>query len=116
MFQLHHRAEPAPGPDAAPIENPDRAQVMIMENRSAYDGNGSRTATQATSTKVEERQRISPLARRLAREHDIDLNAVAGTGIGGRVRKEDILAYVAQRQVAPVSVGGAIYCAIFRPF
>ncbi len=46
----------------------------------------------------EERQRISPLAKRLAREHGIDLNQIAGTGTGGRVRKEDILAYVAQRQ------------------
>jgi pyruvate/2-oxoglutarate dehydrogenase complex dihydrolipoamide acyltransferase (E2) component len=98
-------AEPASGSDAAPIENPERAHVMVMENRSAYDGNGSRSATRATGTKVEERQRISPLARRLAREHDIDLNAIAGTGIGGRVRKEDILAYVAQRQVAPAPVG-----------
>ena len=97
-------AEPAPGPDAAPVENPDRTHVMVMENRSASDGNGS--SARATSTKVEERQRISPLARRLALEYDIDLNAIAGTGIGGRVRKEDILAYVAQRQVrpAPVSV------------
>ena len=98
-------AEPAPGPDAAPIENPERAQVMVMENSNAYDGDGSRAATGATDTKVEERQRISPLARRLAREHDIDLNAIAGTGIGGRVRKEDILAFVAQRQVAPTPVG-----------
>jgi 2-oxoglutarate dehydrogenase complex dihydrolipoamide succinyltransferase (E2) component len=98
-------AEPAPGPDAAPIENPDRAQVMVMENASEYDGDGSRTATKAVDTKVEERPRISPLARRLAREHDIDLNAIAGTGIGGRVRKEDILAYVAQRQEAPTPVG-----------
>jgi pyruvate/2-oxoglutarate dehydrogenase complex dihydrolipoamide acyltransferase (E2) component len=98
-------AEPAPGPDAAPIENPERAQVMVMENSNAYDGNDSRIDTRTTDTKVEERQRISPLARRLAREHDIDLNAIAGTGIGGRVRKEDILAYVAQRQVAPAPVG-----------
>ncbi|MBX5450807.1 MAG: 2-oxo acid dehydrogenase subunit E2 [Thermogemmatispora sp.] len=45
-----------------------------------------------------ERQRISPLARRLAREHGIDLNEIKGTGIGGRVRKEDILAYLEQRQ------------------
>ncbi|GER82119.1 MAG: 2-oxo acid dehydrogenase subunit E2 [Thermogemmatispora sp.] len=45
-----------------------------------------------------ERQRISPLARRLAREHGIDLNEIKGTGIGGRVRKEDILAYLDQRQ------------------
>ena len=97
--------EPAPGPDAAPIENPDRVNVIVMENRSASDGNGSRASTRATSSHVEERQRISPLARRLAREHDIDLNAIAGTGVGGRVRKEDILAYVAQQQLTPASVG-----------
>jgi 2-oxoisovalerate dehydrogenase E2 component (dihydrolipoyl transacylase) len=98
-------AEPAPGPDAAPIENPDRTQVMVMENKSASDGNGSTASTRATNVQVEERQRSSPLARRLAREHDIDLNAIAGTGTGGRVRKEDILAYVEQRQLAPASVG-----------
>ncbi|HXZ03628.1 MAG TPA: dihydrolipoamide acetyltransferase family protein [Ktedonobacteraceae bacterium] len=97
-------AEPAPGRDAAPIEKSGRAQVMVMENRSTYDGDGAKTTSGASRTKVEERQRISPLARRLAREHDINLNAIAGTGIGGRVRKEDILAYVAQRQESPVSV------------
>jgi pyruvate/2-oxoglutarate dehydrogenase complex dihydrolipoamide acyltransferase (E2) component len=97
-------AEPAPGPDAAPIENPDRANVAVMENRDPGYGNGSKASMQATLEGVEERQRISPLARRLAREHDIDLNAIAGTGIGGRVRKEDILAYVEQRQAAPAPV------------
>jgi pyruvate/2-oxoglutarate dehydrogenase complex dihydrolipoamide acyltransferase (E2) component len=94
-------AEPAPGPDAAPIENPDRANVAVMESSNDSDGNSSRASTHATRTGVEERQRISPLARRLAREHDIDLNAIDGTGIGGRVRKEDILAYVEQKQQAP---------------
>jgi len=92
-------AEPAPGP----IESPDRANVAVMESREASDGNGSRAAAQASRVGAEERQRISPLARRLAREHDLDLNAIAGTGTGGRVRKEDILAYVAQRQVAPAA-------------
>ncbi|HWZ20542.1 MAG TPA: dihydrolipoamide acetyltransferase family protein [Ktedonobacteraceae bacterium] len=92
-------AEPVPGPDVAPIENPDRANVMVRENMSVSDGNSSKASTRASSVHVEERQRISPLARRLAREHDIDLNSIAGTGIGGRVRKEDILAYVEQRQV-----------------
>jgi pyruvate/2-oxoglutarate dehydrogenase complex dihydrolipoamide acyltransferase (E2) component len=96
-------AEPAPGPDAAPIESPDRANVAVMESREASDGNGSRAAAQASRVGAEERQRISPLARRLARDHDLDLNAIAGTGSGGRVRKEDILAYVAQRQVAPAA-------------
>src|SRR6516225_8385909 len=51
-------AEPAPSPDAAPIENLDRAQVMVMENRSGYDSNGSMASTRATGEHVEERQRI----------------------------------------------------------
>ena len=44
------------------------------------------------------RQRSSPLVRRIAREHDIELNDVPGTGSGGRVTKTDILAYVEARQ------------------
>jgi pyruvate/2-oxoglutarate dehydrogenase complex dihydrolipoamide acyltransferase (E2) component len=95
----------APAPEAASVESPDRATVAVMESRGVSDGNGSRAAAQASRAGAEERQRISPLARRLAREHDLDLNAIAGTGTGGRVRKEDILAYVAQRQAAPAPAG-----------
>jgi pyruvate dehydrogenase E2 component (dihydrolipoamide acetyltransferase) len=42
------------------------------------------------------RQRSSPLVRRIAREHEIDIRAISGTGIGGRVTKADILAYLAR--------------------
>ena len=42
--------EPAPGPDAAPIENPDRANVMVMENSSISDGNSSKASTRAYLT------------------------------------------------------------------
>ena len=90
-------AEPVPGPDAAPVESPARANIAIMDRQSAGEGNGVRETAPPYRFEEEERQRISPLARRLAREHAIDLNAIAGTGAGGRVRKEDILAYVAQR-------------------
>lgn len=96
-------AEAAPGPDAAPIRNPARANVAVMDTQSSSNSDGSRAATQASPTGEEERQRISPLARRLAREHGIDLNAITGTGTGGRVRKEDILSYIAQRQGAPAT-------------
>ena len=42
--------------------------------------------------------RLTPAVRRLAREHDIDLALVNGTGHAGRITREDILAYVeAQR-------------------
>src|SRR5258706_3974780 len=106
-------AEAAPGPDAAPVETPEQAEVPVMEQQTASTSasNGARAATQqARLGRVgeEERQRISPLARRLAREHDIDLNTIEGTGAGGRVRKEDILAYLAaQSQRQPVAAAAA---------
>jgi 2-oxoglutarate dehydrogenase E2 component (dihydrolipoamide succinyltransferase) len=40
------------------------------------------------------RQRSSPLVRRIAKEHGIDIRELNGTGISGRVTKKDILAYV----------------------
>jgi pyruvate dehydrogenase E2 component (dihydrolipoamide acetyltransferase) len=42
-----------------------------------------------------ERIHSSPLVRRLAKEHGVDLAAVPGTGAGGRISKQDIEAYIA---------------------
>lgn len=41
--------------------------------------------------------RISPVVGRIAAEHQVDLNRVPGTGKDGRITKQDILAFVAQR-------------------
>ncbi|HYL43362.1 MAG TPA: dihydrolipoamide acetyltransferase family protein [Ktedonobacteraceae bacterium] len=100
-------AHAAPGADAAPVQNVSQAATPVIDEGVATTtidaGNGLREATRTRHSEEEERQRISPLARRLAREHDVDLNSIAGTGTGGRVRKEDILAYVAQRQTVPTA-------------
>jgi pyruvate dehydrogenase E2 component (dihydrolipoamide acetyltransferase) len=45
--------------------------------------------------------KISPLARRLAEEHGVDVSALRGTGPGGRIVKEDILRTVDQAGKAP---------------
>ena len=37
---------------------------------------------------------VSPVVRRIADKHGVDLEQVEGTGVGGRVRKKDVLAYV----------------------
>jgi pyruvate dehydrogenase E2 component (dihydrolipoamide acetyltransferase) len=52
-----------------------------------------------------ERQRVSPVARRLAEEHGVDLRRVQGSGPGGRITKEDVEA-VAQQKPQP-QAGGA---------
>jgi pyruvate dehydrogenase E2 component (dihydrolipoamide acetyltransferase) len=47
--------------------------------------------------------RSSPLVRKMAREHNVDLPKVSGTGTGGRVTKQDILDFVEHRTAAPVA-------------
>jgi pyruvate dehydrogenase E2 component (dihydrolipoyllysine-residue acetyltransferase) len=47
------------------------------------------------------RRRSTPLVRRIASEHDVDLSAVPGTGHAGRVTKNDIMAFLDRREAAP---------------
>jgi 2-oxoglutarate dehydrogenase E2 component (dihydrolipoamide succinyltransferase) len=47
--------------------------------------------------------RSSPLVRKLAREHNVDLARLSGTGTGGRVTKQDVLDFVEHRAAAPVA-------------
>jgi pyruvate dehydrogenase E2 component (dihydrolipoamide acetyltransferase) len=47
---------------------------------------------------------ISPLVRRLAREHNLDLSQIRGTGAGGRITKQDVEAYLAQQEGAQPQV------------
>ena len=54
-----------------------------------------------------ERVRSSPLVRRLAEQHGVSLSAVTGTGIGGRVSKQDILSFIEQQPSPPAPVAPA---------
>src|SRR5690349_19886222 len=42
----------------------------------------------------DEQARSSPLVRKIAREHNVDLSQVEGSGLGGRITKQDILAFI----------------------
>jgi 2-oxoglutarate dehydrogenase E2 component (dihydrolipoamide succinyltransferase) len=43
---------------------------------------------------------VTPLVRRLATEHDVDLSTITGTGVGGRIRKQDVLDAAKAQQAA----------------
>jgi pyruvate dehydrogenase E2 component (dihydrolipoamide acetyltransferase) len=69
------------------------------------------------------RQKSSPLVRRIAREHNVDIRNIHGTGINGRVTKGDILGYIesgaaafpaaapaaARPAAAPAPAAGPVY-------
>src|ERR687893_119690 len=60
-------------------------------------GNG-RMAASAEELRL---SRSSPVVRRLAAEHGVEISSVPGTGIGGRVTKKDIEGFVQERGTAP---------------
>jgi pyruvate dehydrogenase E2 component (dihydrolipoamide acetyltransferase) len=81
-------AAPAPQPGAVPVAASAQAVAAPPADR------GPRS------------QILSPLVRKLASEHGVDLAQVPGTGTGGRITKNDVLGFVASREAgAPASAG-----------
>ncbi|MGZ5354407.1 MAG: dihydrolipoamide acetyltransferase family protein [Actinomycetota bacterium] len=93
----------APVPASAPVETP-QVEPAAPDVRAP-----AAAATQATPPvgRGPRSQILSPLVRKLAAEHDVDLSRVAGTGTGGRITKNNVLSFVAGRgTAAPAAVAG----------
>jgi len=63
-----------------------------------------RVAVTPRAPTPEEKIAVTPRARRLAREHEVDLAQVQGSGPGGRIVEADVLAFIEKREVAKPSV------------
>ena len=65
----------------------------------------------------EDHARSSPLVRKIAREHNVDLSQVAGRGLGGRITKQDIMAFLENSQASstPARSAGATAPAVATP-
>ena len=88
-------AAPPAQPAAARTEEPVPSQVA-----------GSTQTVEPPPDRGEWSQILSPLVRKLASEHGVDLGQVAGTGTGGRITKNDVLGFVASRgDSAPAAAG-----------
>ena len=61
------------------------------------------------------RQRSSPLVRRIAKEHDVDIRLIKGTGISGRVTKQDILGFIETGKGRRGPAGGGASIPAFAP-
>ncbi|HEY2911798.1 MAG TPA: 2-oxoglutarate dehydrogenase, E2 component, dihydrolipoamide succinyltransferase, partial [Candidatus Angelobacter sp.] len=75
------KSAPAQQQAAPPQAHPQPALVTSPSGDRGQDG---------------ERLRSSPLVRRMARENNVDLNQVPGTGLGGRISKSDIQSFIEQ--------------------
>lgn len=71
--------EPQPEPKPEPKPQPKPAAASVQTDGAPY---------------------VTPLVRKLASEHNVDLGSVKGTGVGGRIRKQDVLA-AAEQAKAP---------------
>jgi len=77
---------------------------VAVESSSSSQEQDTATATSEPTTDTDGRIKASPLARKIAKEKGIDLNAVTGSAEGGRIIKKDVEEFVpAAKQVAAVS-------------
>jgi 2-oxoisovalerate dehydrogenase E2 component (dihydrolipoyl transacylase) len=94
-------AAPAPEPAArAPAAAPSQPADTEPAKASAPDTNGS--------------TRMTPAVRRLVREHGIDITKVRGSGSGGRVTRDDVLAFM-EAGAAPATAENPTPAAVAEP-
>jgi pyruvate dehydrogenase E2 component (dihydrolipoamide acetyltransferase) len=84
-------APPAPGQPAKTADAPPSASASPAPAGQPPVGPDSKSGGPADR---ESSERSSPLVRRIAKEHNVDISQIRGSGIGGRVTKDDILAFI----------------------
>jgi pyruvate dehydrogenase E2 component (dihydrolipoamide acetyltransferase) len=95
-------AEKEPKEEEA-AEQPQRREQQPAAKKDTAPAQPPRPGERGRPGDTSKRGIISPLVRRLADEHSIDLSEVEGTGTGGRIRKQDVLRFVEERKARPAA-------------
>jgi pyruvate dehydrogenase E2 component (dihydrolipoamide acetyltransferase) len=101
-------SEPPPAKATTPKEEPEPAEPKAEPSapkpapKAAPPTEASAAQPRAEAGSVEElrQTRSSPLVRKIAQEHGIDISKIEGTGISGRVTKNDILSFIENQGAA----------------
>jgi pyruvate dehydrogenase E2 component (dihydrolipoamide acetyltransferase) len=89
---------PAPEPQEAreaepqPKSEPTTTPATAKEDARPEEHGPTGAARPTTGVSDSEATYVTPLVRKLAKEHGVDLASLNGTGVGGRIRKQDVLA------------------------
>ncbi|WP_422391719.1 2-oxoglutarate dehydrogenase, E2 component, dihydrolipoamide succinyltransferase [Arthrobacter sp. N1] len=101
----HHEAERAsgtsePDDDASGASAPQPAAAEKPVEKPAEKSGDKPAGTASDSSGSDASAYVTPLVRRLANQNDVDLSTVKGTGVGGRIRKQDVLDAAEARKAA----------------
>ena len=90
--ELHPASETPEGADEGFAAGQEKSELSDEDVDAFFDDSASEDP---------EPQLLSPVVRKLVREHDVDLAEVSGTGQGGRITRKDVEAHLEDRQVQP---------------
>jgi pyruvate dehydrogenase E2 component (dihydrolipoamide acetyltransferase) len=101
-------AKPAAPPPAPRKESTPSKPAPAAEPNATVAPAPAQPVQAQASHEEEDHARSSPLVRKIAREHNISLAQISGTGLGGRITKQDITAFLEKSSAAPVPTASAV--------
>jgi pyruvate dehydrogenase E2 component (dihydrolipoamide acetyltransferase) len=96
-------ASAAPAPPAKEEKPAPEKKPEIKEDKKPAAGPTPASVASAPppqESAADEEARSSPLVRKIAREHGVSLSQISGTGLGGRITKQDIMAFIERAPAA----------------
>jgi 2-oxoglutarate dehydrogenase E2 component (dihydrolipoamide succinyltransferase) len=107
LMTIDEQATKSVSPSPPPMETKPIARPAIEKPVSKPAGIAPQKVTPANTEPAEpsEGVRVSPVVRNMAKEYKIDMSKIKGTGLDGRVTKEDLLRYLEQTGAKPQGSG-----------
>jgi 2-oxoglutarate dehydrogenase E2 component (dihydrolipoamide succinyltransferase) len=95
-------ARPSEAPPSRSIPAAASA-ASVPDSRSVSDSTGGNGASESMEERLQ--RKSTPLVRKMAAEHKVDISAIQGTGMSGRVTKNDILGYIEGGEAGQIAAG-----------